>query len=129
MGPPLLEAGASPAVVLAMVKGREDRLRKIFRDAQDAADPDQGPNDVIVCMIGTLMSGEWSNALPAVDAFPLRKLNDQMRLLMKSDDPRLPARAIVLNLSQALRRFHTALASSFLDEALSERRKLTKGKR
>jgi hypothetical protein len=125
----MLEAGVSPAAVLALVKERGDRLRKIFRDAQNAADHDHGPTDVVVAVAGTLMTSEWSSGVPAVNSFPLHKLDDHMRLLMKSDDPRLPARSIILNLSQALRRFHSALAVSFLDEALSERRKLIKGKR
>ena len=76
------------------------------------------------------MSSEWSNELPAVNAFPLHRLDDQMQVLMKSDDPRdLPARAIVTNLSQALRRFQKALAAAHSDELRDERRKLTKGKR
>lgn len=126
----LLEFGIAPSQLLALVNARwESRLRKVFRDAENAAEHPQGPNDVILCVAGTMMTGEWTNALPAVNAFLLHKLADQMALLMKSDDPRgLPSRVIVTNLSQALRRFHSALASSYMDELRDERRK-PKGKR
>ena len=109
------------------MRGGKSRLRKVFRDAENA--DDQGPNDVALIITGTMMTGEWANALPSINAVRLHKLAAQMALLMKSDDSRdLPPRVLVTNLSQALRRFHRALVSSYMDELRNERRKPAKGK-
>jgi hypothetical protein len=117
----LAEFGVSPSVVLALVKSRwENRLRKIFQDAERAAMIDPGPNgdstdgDIILHMGGVrLMTDTWSNAVPNINFCELRKLSDNMTAWMRMlpDDPTgLPPRALVTNLSMRLRAFHTALS-------------------
>jgi hypothetical protein len=119
----LAEFGVSPSVVLALVKSRwENRLRKIFQDAEGAAMIDPGSNgdntdgDIILHMGGVrLMTDTWSNAVPNINFCELRKLSDNMTAWMRMlpDDPAgLPPRALVTNLSMRLRAFHTALVET-----------------
>ena len=122
----LFEFGVGPSVVLEMVRTLwERRVQKIFKDAEEVAERDPGPEDVILHMGGVrLMVDGWSNAVPNVNSCRLRKLPDHLAvwMSMKPDDPTgLPPRALVTNLSMRLRAFHTAFAKSYLDEALAER--------
>jgi hypothetical protein len=128
----LLEVGIAPSVVLEIVKELwEDRLRKIFKAAEDAVQREPGPDDLILHMGGVhLMVDGWSNAVPNVNSCKFGKLPDHMAawMLMGPSDP-LPARAVVLNLSAALRRFHTAYAKSFLAEQIDKARASGRRKR
>jgi len=123
----LFEFGVGPSVVLSIVEELwERRLRKIFRDAENAAEHEPGPDDVILHMGGVhLMLDGWTDAVPNVNACPLHKLTDHvaMWMSMTPDDPAgLPPRALVTNLSMRLRAFHTALARSYMDELRDEAR-------
>jgi hypothetical protein len=121
----MFQFGISPAVVLGIVEAQwERRLRKIFRDAEDAAERDPGPNDVILHLAARVMTDTWSDVVPAVNACPLRKLPSNIAMWMKMtpDDPMgLPPRVLVTNLSAALRTFHANFARSFTDEQRAER--------
>jgi hypothetical protein len=124
----MLEFGVAPSVVLSLVKSLwERRLRKIFRDAEDAVvrHEDAGPDDVILHIGGVHLMGDgWSDAVPNINACPLGKLPDHMAMWMsmRPDDPSgLPPRALVTNLSMRLRAFHAALSASYMDELRAER--------
>jgi hypothetical protein len=124
----LFEFGIAPSVVLTLVKSLwERRLRKIFKDAEDAVmkHEDAGPDDVILHIGGVHLMGDgWSDAVPNINACPLGKLPDHMAMWMsmRPDDPSgLPSRALVTNLSMRLRAFHTALSASYMDELRAER--------
>ena len=116
----MFQFGISPAVVLGIVEAQwERRLRKIFRDAEDATERDPGADDVILHLAARVMTDTWSDVVPAVNACPLGKLPSNMAMWMKTtpDDPSgLPPRVLVTNLSMVLRAFHTALAASYPDE-------------
>jgi hypothetical protein len=68
----MLEFGVAPSVVLSLVKSLwERRLRKIFRDAEDAVvrHEDAGPDDVILHIGGVHLMGDgWSDAVPKTRA-------------------------------------------------------------
>jgi hypothetical protein len=123
----MLQFGISPAVVLGIVEAQwERRLRKIFRDAEDAVpqrDPGPGPDDVVLHFAARVMTDTWSDAVPAVNSCRLRNLpsNLEMWMAMKADDPMgLPPRVVLTNLTMVLRAFHTALADSYMDELRAE---------
>lgn len=109
----LFEFGVGPATVLALVKALwESSLNQIFKKAEQAAQRDPGLDDIVMHMGGVrLMTNAWSRAVPNVNSCPLRKLPYYMEDWMRMGGrDRLPARALVLNLSSRLRQFHTALA-------------------
>jgi hypothetical protein len=108
------EFGAAPQIVLETVADLWDRrIRGIFARAENAiAKP--GSDDVALVLGGnSLMVGAWTStaaALPNVNGIPLHRLPGSIDLLMRYDDP--PPRAVVVNLSAQLRRFHAALAEA-----------------
>lgn len=112
----LSEFGVGPATVLALVEALwESRLVQIFKKAEDAAERDPGPDDIVIHMGGVrLMTSAWSrlDAVPNVNWCTLRKLpnNIESWMRMGARDP-LPARALVVNLSSRLRQFHDALVA------------------
>lgn len=121
----------SPATVLALVELLwESRLSQIFKKAEHAGRRDDpGPDDVIMHMGGvSLMTDTWSDAVPNVNYCTLQKLNDHMQVWMRmGKDDRLPARALVVNLSSRLRLFHTALAHAHPEE-IKRTREQTRGR-
>ena len=115
----LFEFGVSPATVLSLVEALwTSRLHRIFRKAEDAAQRDPGQDDVILHMGGvSMMSDGWSNEIPNVNSCALAKLHDYIDMWMEmGTHDRLPARALVVNLSSRLRRFHSALAAALEKE-------------
>jgi hypothetical protein len=122
----LLEFGISPSVIVAVTRALwERRLRKIFREAEDAVPGESGPSDVILHVGGIhLMRDGWTDALPNINACPLGKLRDHIAMWMsvRPDDPLgLPPRAIITNLSMRLRGFHASLARSYMTELSAKR--------
>jgi hypothetical protein len=109
----LLEFGIGPATILSLVESLWDRrLRRIFEDAEKAADP--GAADVIMHMGGIhLLTDVWQKAVPNVNRCELRELPYYIEqwMTMGPDDP-VPPRALVVNVSQRLRSFHAALTHS-----------------
>jgi hypothetical protein len=111
----LAEWGATPAETLVTVADLwERRIRQIFERAEKAAMAPSGPDDIVMMLGGiSLTVGAWistAKALPNVNGFPLRRLSDNLDLLMRYDNP--PPRAAIVNLSAQLRRFHNALADA-----------------
>jgi hypothetical protein len=109
----LAEFGVMPQAVLETIADLWDsRIRSIFQRAEKAAGGQPGPDDVVLLLGGiSLTVGGWTStakALPNVNSFPLHRLAANLDLLMRYDDP--PPRALVVNLSARLRRFHDALA-------------------
>jgi hypothetical protein len=92
------------------------RIRSIFQRAEKSGPA--GPQDIALVMGGiSLTVGGWTStakALPNVNGFPLHALAANVDLLMRYDDP--PPRALVVNLSARLRRFHEALDKHHLHE-------------
>lgn len=111
----LAEVGAMPQAVLETVADLwESRIRRIFERAEKAASGPSSPNDIVM-MLGSssLLVGAWTStakALPNVNGFPLRRLAGNLELLLKHGHP--APRALVVNLSERLRTFHTALAEA-----------------
>jgi hypothetical protein len=117
------EFGLSRAMVLALVKSLwERRLRKIFQDAERAAETKPGANGentdgyIILHMGGVrLMADAWLDATPNDNSCELRQLPDNVAMWMRMtpDDPAgLPPRALIVNLSMRLRAFHAALVAA-----------------
>jgi hypothetical protein len=107
----LFEFGVSPAMVLALVEALwESRLDQIFKKAEHAAERDPGPDDIVMHMGGVhLMTDAWSDAVPNVNSCTLRKLPNHMQVWMRMGArDRLPARALIVNLTSRLRQFHAA---------------------
>jgi hypothetical protein len=124
----LFEFGIAPSVVLTLVKDVwEQRLRRIFQEAEKAAAHDPSLEDIIFYMGGVhLMTGvAWGKTIPNVNSCSLRKLPDHMLAWMKmspGDSSGLPPRALMTNLSMRLRAFHEAFAETYLADAIAERR-------
>jgi hypothetical protein len=108
----LAELGVAPGVALKLVEDLWDRrIRPIFLQAEAVKKP--GDDDIVLHMGGvSLMVGGWASAVPNINRSPLRKLPADMAQWMKMDDDPLPPRAVVVNLSARLRRFHAALRAA-----------------
>jgi hypothetical protein len=119
----LFEFGIGPATVLALVEELwENRIASIFKKAEQAAERDPGPDDVVMHLGGvSLMTDTWSDAIPNVNASTLRKLPDQVHAWMVGN--RLPARAVIVSLSSRLRAFHAALADTHFAEIELEKKR------
>ena len=128
----LSEIGVGPATVLGLVEGLwERRLAPIFKKAEHVAfrDRDPGPDDIVIHMDGVrLMTGAWlkSDPVPNVNSCPLGKLPSHMEAWMRMGErDRLPARALVVNLSSRLRSFHDALRDLHLPEIAADKKRRT----
>jgi hypothetical protein len=109
------EFGTPPQLVLETVADLWDRrICGIFERAATATMAPPGDDDIVMVLgSNSLMVGAWTSTaktLPNVNGFPLHKLNDNLKLVMLHD--KLPQRAVVVNLSARLRRFHAALADA-----------------
>jgi hypothetical protein len=127
----LSELGISPTVAGKLVIAYwAKKFAPIFRAAQKTVEHDPSLEDVIMYLGGVqLMSGSWSPGpdfpgVPNVNSCPLRKLPNHMEGWMRMGGrDRLPARALVVNLSSLLRQFHAALAMPEMPEMGKKRRK------
>jgi hypothetical protein len=117
----LFEFGAAPSTILGLIESRwEKTLAPIFKKAERAAERDAGSGDIIMHMGGArLMTEAWSDAVPNVNSCTLADLPKQIDLWMR--DGRLPARALIVNLSSRLRQFHAALADLHFAEIQREK--------
>jgi hypothetical protein len=128
----LSEIGVGPATVLALVETLwESKLAPIFKKAEHVAarNRDPGPDDIVIHMGGVrLMTGAWSKSdpVPNVNSCPLGKLPSHMEAWMRlGERDRLPARALVVNLSSRLRSFHEALSDLHLPEIAADKKRRT----
>jgi hypothetical protein len=118
------EVGIGPATILELVELLwKTKLVPVFKKAEDVAFAHDTvtPRDVILNIGGVrLMTGEWSdNAVPNVNYCALSDLPKYMEVWMRGG--RLPARALIVNLSSRLRQFQAALADHHFPEINRER--------
>jgi len=111
----LVQLGTSPTTVLWLVREFWDkRLREICLKAARASI--NGTPDVVLFFFGlTAMDGP-EEAVPNINHTIMDKLAETLSLAIRGNDELrdLPARAVVVNLSAQLRRFHTALSNYHL---------------
>ena len=124
----LFEFGIGPATVLALVDALwENRIAPIFEKAERAVErnPNPTPDDIVIHFGGVhLMTDSWSDAVPNVNSCTLAKLPDHMRVWMDMGvGGRLPARALIVNLSSRLRVFHKALSDTHFPEIEVEKKR------
>jgi hypothetical protein len=106
----LTQMDISPTTILWLVREFWDkRLREIFMKAERANMYDT-PNVVLFLIGVTAMDGP-ENAVPNINHTTIDKLSESFSLAIRGQDDMddLPARALVVNLSAQLKRFHTAL--------------------
>jgi hypothetical protein len=122
----LTQAGFGPSLVLQFLQDFWDmRLRDICRKAETAS-MNRSP-DVLLILAGVSAMEGPEKAIPNVNYTTADKLP---KLLVALDGESPPARALVVNLSAQLRRFHTALAHHHMrPEMLAELEAKPKGKR
>ena len=115
----LTQMGVSPTTVLWLIQNHWDkRLRDIFMDAERALV--RKTSGVVLILIGlTAMDGP-EQAVPSISPTTMDRLAATLSLAIRGKDELHdpPARAMVLNLSATLARFHAALASYHLSPAM-----------
>jgi len=130
----LAELGVSPTTVGKLVVSLwDDKFAPIFRAAQRTTVDPPSPDDVVLLCGGVhLMSGNWSTGagfpgVPSIDHCTVRKLPDRVVgwMRMTARDRQAP-RLLIVNLSERLRQFHTALAASNKDDLITEYREAHK---
>jgi hypothetical protein len=117
----MAQLNISPTTVLWLVREFWDqRLREIFMRAE-RANINRKPNVVLFLSGLTAMNGP-EEAIPNINATTIDKLSESFALAIRGeedDDP--PARAVAVNLSSQLARFHKALTRYHLrPEMLAE---------
>jgi hypothetical protein len=126
----LCELGVSPTTAGELVVSLWDsKLVPIFRAAQKTTNNAPSLDDIALCLGGLhLMSGKWSPGssfpgVPSIDHCTLRRLPDRVMgwMRMTAGDREAP-RLSVVNLSERLRQFHTALAAAYRDELIAGHR-------
>ena len=125
----MTQLNISPTTVLWLVREFWDkRLREIFIKAE-RANINRTPNVVLFMGGLTAMNGP-EEAVPNINQTTIDKLSESFALAIRGqedDDP--PARALAVNLSAQLARFHTALSHYHLrPEMLAELEAKPKGK-
>ena len=117
----MAQAAVAPQVALSLIaKSWDDRLNRFFRQAEEARD--RGTSDVLLLLAGITAMVERDGAIPVIAATTADKL-DVLRMAL--DDDSVPGRALVVNLTARLRRFHKALSEIYPqpeDHALDRRR-------
>lgn len=109
----LSQAGIAPAVILRLIRDFWDsRLVRIFVEAESAIMHPMPGGDIVLLLAGISLMGGGEGAVPNINFTTMRKLSGRMDLALAGD--RLPARALVINLSAQLRKFHEALADEHL---------------
>jgi hypothetical protein len=107
----LTELGLPPAVILRLVNDFWDsRLGLIFGKAEHAIEHPTAGGDVVLILGGVSLLTHQDNlelAVPNINHTTKARL--MARLEFAIDDKSLPARAVMVNLSARLRRFHNAL--------------------
>ena len=122
----MAQAAVAPQVALSLIaKSWDDRLNRFFRQAEEARD--RGTSDVLLLLAGITAMVERDGAIPVIAATTADKL-DVLRMAL--DDDSVPGRALVVNLTARLRRFHKALSEIYPqpeDHALDRRREKAEG--
>ena len=115
----LTQMGVSPTTVLWLIQSHWDkRLRDIFMNAERALV--RKTSDVVLILIGlTAMDGP-EQSVPSISHTTMDRLAATLSLAIRGKDELHdpPARALLLNLSAQLSRFHTALTHYHLSPAM-----------
>ena len=127
----MAQAAIVPQAILSLVREHWDkRLKGIFGEAGEALVHET--SDVLLLLAGITAMVEREGAIPVIKATTADKL-DVLRMAL--DDGSVPGRALVINVTGRLRRFHEALSNIHPqpeDYALDKRRereKSTKSRR
>lgn len=115
----LTQAGMSPTTVLWLVREFwAKRLREMCLNAARAS-VRESPEVVLILSSLTALDGP-EQSVPNINHTTMDRLAATLSLLIRGEDEQRdpPARALVLNLSAQLRRFHTALANYHLSPAM-----------
>jgi hypothetical protein len=112
----LTELGVPPSVILRLVDEFWDtKLAPIFAAAEAANRRDSpGAGAIMLVLPGvSFLSDRWPDAAPAINKVSLGKLAQWLALALRGDqDDWLPPRALIVNLSARLRKFHAALVAA-----------------
>jgi hypothetical protein len=100
----LVQAGVGPSVILRLIADHWARLNDIFAKAEFANSRET--SDVILIFAGIAM-GFGDEPIPNINHVTADKLLE--RLTFALDGERLPARVLLVNLSQRMRAFQAAL--------------------
>jgi hypothetical protein len=122
----MAQAAIAPQAILSLVRRHwVDRLEKIFKEAERARF--YKTSDVYLLLAGIAAMVERDGSIPVIAATTAERL-DVLRMAL--DDTKVPGRAIVINLSARLRRFHAALVEIYPqpeDHALGRRLEKAEG--
>jgi hypothetical protein len=116
----MAQAAIVPQTILSLVRKHDERLKNIFREAEKARANET--SDVLLLLAGITEMIEREGAIPVIQATTADKL-DVLRMAL--DDSSVPGRALVINVTARLRRFHEALSDIYPqpeDYALDKRR-------
>jgi hypothetical protein len=121
----MAQTAVAPQTILSLVRRHwDDRLEKIFKSAERAGFYET--SDVWLLLAGISAMVERDGAIPVIAATTADRL-DVLRMAL--DDTSVPGRALVINLTARLRRFHKALSDIYPqpeDHALDRRREKAK---
>jgi hypothetical protein len=122
----MAQAAIAPQAILSLVRGNwDDQLEKIFKEAEKARA--KNTSDVWLLLAGITAMVERDGAIPVIAATTEDRL-DVLRMAL--DDSSVPSRALVVNFTARLRRFHKALSDIYPqpeDHALDRRREKSEG--
>jgi hypothetical protein len=117
----MAQAAIVPQTILSLVREHwDDRLKNIFRRAEEARAKET--SDVLLYLAGITEMVEREGAIPVIEATTADKL-DVLRMALY--DSSVPGRALLINVTARLRRFHLALSDIYPqpeDHALDKRR-------
>jgi hypothetical protein len=117
----LAQAAIAPQMILSLVERHwKSRLETIFSEAERARA--KGTSDVLLVLAGITEMVEREGAIPVIVSMTDERINV---LRMALDDRSVPGRALLINVSARLRRFHQALSEFYPqpeDHALDKRR-------
>jgi hypothetical protein len=115
----LAQVAVAPRVALSLIRNSWDRLDGFFRQAEKALF--NGTSDVLLMLVGITEMVERDGAIPVIQTATADTL-DVLRTML--DDASVPGRALVINLTARLDRFHKALSDIYPqpeDHALDRR--------
>ena len=123
----LAQAAVAPQVALSLIATSWDnRLHPIFENANKTLDRG-GSADVLLLLAGITQMVERDGAIPVIATTTADRLDVLQTLL---SDKAVPGRALVINITARLRRFHAELIKIYPqpeDHALDRRREKAEG--
>ena len=122
----MAQAAIAPRVALSLIAASwDDRLNGFFQQAEEARRNET--SDVWLLLAGITEMMERDGAIPVIEVTTTDRL-DVLRMAL--DDTFVPGRALVINLTARLRKFHAALIEFYPqpeDHALDRRRDKAEG--